>query len=256
MTFRSTRSARLLPAALALLCGQALIPHHAVCQSLSQADDPTHPPFMPEAKPVTRPPLPAIPMPQDRAAESYSIYSQLLPVGALGNPGWPRAMLLLSDTTVSLVPPDEPCLASDAGLSGNSMNPHIAVRAPDEMKQDLDEMLEDFDHRCHERILLTFDAFKLVVPLHLLSPDEQDEFVSTRFDQNAGHEGDRIAARYKGAPGLSSFSQVYFNAHHTRAMVYATGWCGGLCVQSFWVVMEFENGQWKRLTWDTASEMS
>ncbi len=194
--------------------------------------------------------LPAVPMQQDRSSDSYKIYSLLLPVGDLGRPGWPRDMWLLSDTTVALVPPDEPCFQQ--ALDGATMNPHLAIVAPADRQQDLSEMLEDFDRRCHERVQLTQESFNLVVPVRLLDRNEQDSFVRLRFDPNAGLDGDLITAKYKGAPGLSRFSEVYFNAHHTLAMVYASGWCGGTCTQSYWRVMELGDGGWKQLQWRTA----
>jgi hypothetical protein len=195
-------------------------------------------------------------MPQDRADDSYRIYTMLMPVGELGRPGWPRDLWLLSDTTLSLVAPDRNCMPQAANGSEDPMNPHFAVHPPADRVPDFNELLEDFDKRCHERIMLAQDSFPNTMPLRLLTEDEQDEFVSTRWDQNAGEYGDQIAAKYKGAPGISSFSQVYFNSHHTLAMVYATGWCGGLCVQSFWDVLEFKDGQWRRLPWSNTFVMS
>ena len=214
------------------------------------------PPFPTElvSHPNDKPQLPAVPMPQDRAADSYRIYSVLMPVGALGNPGWPRQLWLLADTTLSLVPTDQPCLTHETG--DIDMNPHVAIDAPVDRKQEFAEMLEDFDLRCHERIQLTTESFNLVVPLKLISQTEQDEFVRKRFDPNAGDDGDVLTARYKGAPGLSRFTEVYFNAHHTLAMVYANAWCGGLCVQSYWQVLELKDGSWQKLPWRSTVVMN
>ena len=214
------------------------------------------PPFPADlvSQPNAKQPLPPVPMPQDRAADSYRIYSLLLPVGELANPGWPRDMWLLSDTTISIVPPDQPCLS--VNVDGVDMNPHSAIEVPGERRQDFAEMLEDFDLRCHERLHLTAEAFNLVVPLRLLDQSEQEEFIRLRFDPSGGPDADVITARYKGAPGISRFSEVYFNAHHTLAMVYANGWCGGLCAQSYWQVVELQDGlPWKRLGWRTATVM-
>ena len=271
MMFESTRSASLRAVALATSLGSAFVVSLFVvslapAQSPLQADNappafvpgPSNPaPPYPEdlvSQPNAKPQLPPIPMPQDRAADSYSIYSVLLPVGELADPGWTRDLWLLSDTTVALVPPDQPCLAQEA--EGIDMNPHVAVEPPADRRQDFAELLDDFDRRCHERIHLTSEAFNLVVPLRLLSQTEQEEFVRARFDPNAGMEGDLLTARYKGAPGLSMFSQVYFNAHHTMAMVYASGWCGGLCAQSYWQVLGVEDGSWKRLGWRSATVLN
>ena len=203
----------------------------------------------PAAEKTKTQPLSSIAMPSDRAVDSYRIYSMLMPVGELGNEGWPHDLYLLEDTTVTLVGPDEPCWQSS-----ETMNPHSALSAPAEQAQDLAELLQDFDRHCHERIRLTADGFRLRVPLRLLNEAEQNEFRQTRFSDKAPSE---LKTKYMGAPGLSSFSQIYFNAHHTVAMVYANGWCGGRCAQSFWAVYGLDKtGQWKPLRWNSDILMS
>ena len=261
MTLHSTRSASLCSVALALFVGpffltlasgQSSVPPGFVPGPSNPA-----PPYPDEliSQPDSQTQLPAVPMPQDRAVDSYKIYSQLLPVGELANPGWTRALWLLSDTTVALVPADQPCMPQ--GGPSSEMNPHVAVQPPPDGLQDFAEMLDDFDRRCHERITLTAESFNLVVPLRLLTQTEQDNFILARYDPNAGPDSDVLIAHYKGAPGLSRFSQVYFNAHHTVAMVFESGWCGGLCGQSYWQVLKLEDGSWKRLdTWRSAALMS
>jgi len=260
MTLQSTRSASVRTIALAVFIGSAFVPALAPAQSSPPGFVPgpsnPAPPYPTEliSQPDGEAQLPAVPMPQDRAVDSYRIYSVLLPVGELANPGWSRELWLLSDTTVALVPANQPCLPQSA--DPGSMNPHVALQPPPEGMQDFAELLEDFDRRCHERVHLTAESFNLVVPLRLLTQTEQDDFIRERFDPDAGMEGDLLTARYKGAPGLSRFSEVYFNAHHTVAMVYASGWCGGICAQSFWQVLKFEDGTWKLLGWSSSAIMS
>jgi hypothetical protein len=265
MTLHSARSVSLRAVALAVFIGSVFAPWIASAQS-SQADRsnaqsvtagpdyPFQPPpsDVPQSNPT--PQFPAIPMPPDRAADSYKIYSLLMPVGELNRPSLPRKLWLLADTTIALVPPDQPCAAQD--VDGASVNPHVAIQAPADRQTDFAELLEDFDRKCHERIQLTPEAFTLVVPLQLLTQDEEEVFIRDRFDPAAGIEADLMTAHYKGAPGLSRFSQVYFNAHHTVAMVFANGWCGGMCAQSYWEVLGFEDGAWKRLGWHTSVMMS
>ena len=50
--------------------------------------------------------------------------------------------------------------------------------------------------------------------------------------------------------------QIFFNPHHTRAMVYATQWCGVLSAQGAWIVLELQDGQWRQLRWTTSSWVS
>ena len=134
------------------------------------------------------------------------------------------------------------------------MNPHVALHPTPGQAKDYAELLEDFDLHCHDRVVLTAEPFKLRVPLHVLTKAEQDEFIATRF--GAGKPDASVAAKYKGAPGLSYFSEVYFNAHHTVAMVYGWGWCGGLCGQGFWAVFGLQDGEWKQLRWNSSVVMA
>jgi hypothetical protein len=270
MTFRSTCSSAARRLAACIIFAVTLAPAQGFSSDSQHTPSPSDPPGFIPTPSNPQPPyapgllstdnthilLPAIPMPADRADDSYRIYAQLLPVGELRNQGMPRDLYLLSDTTISLVPPEQGCMPAEINGSADAMNPHFAVHPAADRLQDFNELLEDFDRRCHERVLLTVGSFPNTLPVRLLTELEQDEFISTRWDQNAGEYGDQIAARYKGAPGLSSFSQVYFNAHHTLAMVYATDWCGGLCVQSFWEVFDFKDGAWTRLAWKNDTIMS
>jgi hypothetical protein len=195
-------------------------------------------------------------MPADHASDSYRIYSSLIPLGETGLPGWPHKIWLVADTTIAAVPPDHPCLPPT--LSSNDpafeMNPHMAVHPPRDHMQDYNEILEDFDMHCHDRIALTAEPFHVSTPLRLLSEAEQREFQSTRFGRTPNPT---LQAKYKGAPALYSFSEVYFNHNHTTALVYATSWCGGLCGQGFWIAFALENGLWQTLRgWNSVSWIS
>jgi hypothetical protein len=69
------------------------------------------------------PQLKLVPMPQDRVADSYEIYSQLLPGNQIEWGNAPRSLWLVEDTTKAQ-PPDSPC------ASGGMMNPHKAIQTP------------------------------------------------------------------------------------------------------------------------------
>ena len=130
------------------------------------------------------------------------------------------------------------------------MNPHEDVHPPEDRRQDFQEILEDFDVHCHDRIALDPNAWHLTAPVRLLNADEQAEFRATVALGKARPD------KYKGAPALYGFSEVYFNSSHTVALVYATHFCGGLCGQGFWSAFALENGEWKRLRWEAASWIS
>ena len=197
-------------------------------------------------------PWPAQPMRPDRAEDSYAIYSKLLPLGETAT--WPATFYDIRETTITVVEPNAPCLVSPnqtaIDLAQSRMNPHVAIRPPETDRQDYEEVLADFDSHCHESLTLGQNSWTTKVPVHLLNETEQREFRSTR------HGDSPLANKYKGSPALYAFSQVYFNAHHTVALVYATHWCGGLCGQGFWVAFKRENGGWKQLHWSSSSWIS
>ncbi len=202
----------------------------------------------------TAPSTSTIPMPPDRADDSYRIYSSLLPLGETGGNSWPHDLWLVRDATISAVPADQPCAPPpNADHTFPGMNPHLDVHPPPDQVQDYLEILRDFDVHCHDRIKLDADKWNVKAPIRLLSPEEQKEFESTRF----GPAKDNPAsAKFKGAPALYGFSEVYFNAAHTVALVYATHWCGGLCGQGFWLAFALDDGKWKPLRWAATSWIS
>ena len=196
---------------------------------------------------------PPIPMPQDRAEDSYRIYSML--VGEVGGRGWPHNTLFFADTTVPIVGPDMPCVPQNNLLR---MNPHVAIQPPPDQAQDFAEMLEDFDRHCHDRILLNAGSFKFRAPPRLLTPAEQDEYWRNKAivskPGTTAKEGDTdLAAKYAGAAIITSFSEVFFNAHHTIAMVYSVGLCGDLCGSASWTVLALRDRKWTTLGWNCAA---
>lgn len=201
---------------------------------------------------------PAISMPANRVADSYAIYSSLIPFGETADTGWPHDLWLVKDETITAVADDEPCLPLEKDNKQSfGMNPHITVHPPADRMEDFREILEDFDEHCHEHIQLDPNAWHLSAPVRLLNSKEQAEFMSTRFGHMGQTHDPAIQAKYKGAPALYGFSQVYFNTAHTVALVYATHWCGGLCGQGLWIALALDrNGKWKQLRWAASSWIS
>lgn len=196
---------------------------------------------------------PPISMPADRAAASYQIYSILMPIGETGNPTWPHDLWLIQDTTIALVPVAEPCSPSIKNGQDSEMNPHTAVHPAEEGREDFAEILQDFDGRCHDRIALEANKLKAKVSVRLLNEEGQKEFRRLRSEE---HSDPALASKYKGAPALYAFSEVYFNAHATVALVYATQWCGSLCAQGSWIALALRDGHWHSLNWGSDSWIS
>jgi AcrR family transcriptional regulator len=197
--------------------------------------------------------LKALPMPQDRIAASYDIYSQLLPGDEIEWGNAPRSFWLLEDATKA-EPLDNSC------DTGGMMNPHQAIEAPPARKADFVKVLADFDAHCHESYLLDASKFRLQVPVHLLDEAARRRFVNHvkgyMPPKNNIMQAPPTPDEFKGAAGMHSFTAVYFNRAHTLAMTEIGMYCGGLCGNWRWVVLERRGEQWQVLPWVGMSMMS
>lgn len=185
-------------------------------------------------------------MPQDRVADSYAIYSQLLPGNQIEWGDAPRSQWLVEDTTKA-VPLNNPC------VGGDGMNPHQSINAPQQRQADFAEVLADYDAHCHDRYQLDGSKLRLDLPVRLLDEGARKRYVSGV----AGYippSNDIMRApptpdQFKGAAGMHSFTAVYFNRAHTLAMTQIGMYCGGLCGMWRWVVLEKKDRKWKILPW-------
>ena len=190
--------------------------------------------------------LKPVPMPQDRVADSYEIYSQLLPGNQIEWGNAPRSFWLVEDTTKA-EPPDSPC------VSGGIMNPHKAIQAPQARQAEFAEVLADFDAHCHDRFQLAASKLRVELPVRLLDEEARKRYVSGVSGymppQNNIMQAPPTPDEFKGAAGMHSFTWVYFNSAHTLAMTEIGMYCGGLCGNWRWVVLDHTNGQWHILPW-------
>ena len=172
-----------------------------------------------------------IPMPQDRAADSYAIYSLLMPgapfdsMGSLQSQSW-----AIADTTISI----------------SDMNPAIPpegqLKPPDDHPKRFTEAARDFDARKYQHIQLT-NQFHLSQPYNLLNNSQVDELRRAKTAVDAGSD---LQSKYASYPGVTFFSEVYFSASHNAALVYMNNWCANLCAQGQWIYLEKHNGSWTR----------
>jgi hypothetical protein len=159
------------------------------------------------------------PIPSNRAADSYAIYSLLVPGGASDkiSPSHVRHWSL-ADTTVSI----------------NEMNPAIApdgqLKAPPDNVKAFNEALQDFQVRKYQRFQLEAASFHPRPALTLIG-DQQITDLRNSGDINSG---------------VAFFSAVYFNNTQTAALVYVNNWCANLCAVGQWVYLEKHGGQWVR----------
>lgn len=173
----------------------------------------------------------AIPMPPDRAADSYAIYSLLMPGESFSSmsPEQNRRWAI-ADTTVTIA----------------DMNPAVPPQGqlqppPDNVKA-FHQAVRDFEARKYERIQLT-ENFQLDHPYKLFNADQVDEF---RRARSTVHADSNLQSKYSGYPGITFFSQVFFNAGHTAALVYMNNWCANLCAAGQWFYLEKHGGNWVR----------
>jgi hypothetical protein len=140
------------------------------------------------------------------------------------------------------------------------MNPHEAIQAPEPRQTDFAEALADFDAHCHDRYLIDASQFHLKLPVRLLDEEARKRFVSHVAGymppQNNIMQAPPTPDEFRGAAGMHSFTAVYFNRAHTLAMTEIGMYCGGLCGNWRWVVLERKNGQWQTLPWVRMSTIS
>jgi hypothetical protein len=174
---------------------------------------------------------PAPPHPDSRVQDSYAIYSLLLPGQLWQNMDSSRTQTwAIAGTTVSAADID-PALA-----------PEAALKAPPDHPQWFQGAVQDYNARKSRRLPL-IRAFQTDRPYVLLTPSEVEEFKSLRTSMDANST---LKEKYSGIPGITYFSEVYFNPARTGALVYMLNWCGNLCSQAEWTYLDKENGQWVR----------
>jgi hypothetical protein len=191
-----------------------------------------------------------------RSNDSYLIYSELLRQDSLSETQ-PVKLVLVDDTTTALVKQNDTCSGGD--IWGMGLNPHSSsVKPPPGHEQDWKDMLEDFDQRCHERVSLNADTFKLETSVRTVSAAQRKLYMDSTnmmYVQNkdrkfveAGqqHSAEEFAqmADFSNANAIFRLSEVYFNAHHNVAMVYFDK-MRGQSSYGGWKVFEFHLGRWE-----------
>ena len=179
-----------------------------------------------------------MPMQPDRNKDSYVIYSLLLESGPVEWRNSSRSQWLIEDTT-NAMPLDVPCRTSSESDT-LMMSPHFAVKAPEDRQAEWNEVLADYDQHCHDVFQLDRDSFMTKLPVHLVNTDEKQRFMKDPI---------KPPAEFANGAGLHRFTEVFFNANHTLALVEEDKWCGNRCGQWTWMVLERRKDRWKVLPW-------
>jgi hypothetical protein len=191
----------------------------------------------PQATPNRKAPMPtgpegAIPMPADRADDSYAIYSRLMPGEEFArmapelNAHWAIAEITVNEDDRN------PAVA-----------PQTQLKPPPENPRGFEEAVQDYEANKSARIELTKSPFHLDHDFSLLPPQQ---VAALRAAKSGPQVTSQARAQWAGYPGITFFSEVYFDAKHRAALVYMNDWCAQLCAAGTWVYLEKQGGQWVR----------
>uniref|UniRef100_A0A372ILZ6 Uncharacterized protein n=2 Tax=Paracidobacterium acidisoli TaxID=2303751 RepID=A0A372ILZ6_9BACT len=171
-------------------------------------------------------------MPSDRAQDSYQIYSMLLP-------GEPFAQMSAQQTQRWAI--------AKITINYEDMNPRIEpeaqLKAPPESLRAWRETVHDYQVNKYIRVQLTNEPIRVNHSFTLLYPPEVSELRQAKSSTTADMA---IQTKWAAYPGVTFFSEVYFNPKHTSALVYMNNWCASLCQAGTWVYLEKQNGSWVR----------
>lgn len=200
-------------------------------------------------------------LPRARARVSRGVYSEILKSleGRLQAPAGPW---LIADLSLRLENSDLPCqpIRNDPSLqrgeqTNDPMNPHQAIIAPQGRERDFHELLDDYDHHCHDLIEFSPSDFGREVRIELLDEEQQRELTPPYEPYEPPHPDPNTIwlpappvppkpkSKYADAAGFVQFGEVFFNRRHTVAMVLARD--GGV----HWTVLEKREGVWTTLSW-------
>jgi hypothetical protein len=172
------------------------------------------------------------PIPAKRAADSYAIYSLLMP-------GQPFSSMSPSQTARWAI--------ADETVNITDMNPAIPpdgqLTPPPDNPEGFKEALGDYQARKYERFRLEANRFHLSHAFSLLNQEQVSELREARSSTTASSE---LKVEYAGYPGVTFFSAVYYNQARTAALVFMNNWCANLCAAGKWVYLEKRDGQWVR----------
>jgi hypothetical protein len=112
---------------------------------------------------------------------------------------------------------------------------------PEPIKPEWREVLEDYRRQNAKRRIIE-PRLQIDLPHQLLSKDALRAFLPE--DKRGSME--LFDRTYPGAGGYLTLSAVGFSADRSRAMLYVSHFCGGLCGSGWFSFFEKINGRWQR----------
>jgi len=174
----------------------------------------------------------AIPMPDDRAEDSYAIYSTLMPGQTFGS-----------------MAPDQNARWAIAQITVNELDRNPAVppqgqlKPPPDNPKGFEEVVGDYESNKYVRVRLEENDFHLGHPFSLLRPDD---VAALRASKTAAQVSSETQSQWAGYPRVTYFSEVYFDTKHHAALVFMNDWCAHLCSSGSWIYLEKRGGHWER----------
>ncbi|MGC2637292.1 MAG: hypothetical protein WA294_08925 [Acidobacteriaceae bacterium] len=169
-------------------------------------------------------------MPSDRADDSYAIYSMLTPGAELTG-----------------MPPEHTQQWAVAAITVNENDRNPAVPPQGQLKPPPDnprgfaEAVADYEMNKNIRVALTKRPFHIDHAFALLSPDQVEDL---RAAKSSAIASSATQSQWAGFPGVTYFSEVYFDTKHAAALVYRNDWCTNLCSAGSWIYLEKHGGHW------------
>jgi hypothetical protein len=174
------------------------------------------------------------PIPTDRRADAYAVYSAVLTRPSLNHPDTGSRYLIAGTTGIA-----------------QEGHPDACFDLPRAYASSVREILADAA-RFRDRAFRLERAFSIPKRYELLTPAEAASFMDPRRNPP-----DRaLQERFAGATDLITLGNVYFNSSRTVAAVKMFAWCGRLCGQGTWRVLQKENGEWKDRDWVSCTRLA
>jgi len=171
----------------------------------------------------------ASPVPADRRADTYAVYSAIMAHPSLSHP-------------------DNNEKYAIAELSGalSETDPGSCIVVPESHRAAFAELKADRSghHEDHYRLERAFNSPK---PYELLTEDQAKQFLAAR----SGRIQITVEAEpFPGAIDLITLGNVYFDRKRTMAAVYTSAYCGSLCGLWMWhVFVKNGKGGWDEQRW-------
>jgi hypothetical protein len=177
--------------------------------------------------------LPGQPVPAERRADTYAVYSAVMANPRLSHPNENKKYLI-----------------EETSGYPNLDNSDIerCIRAPAAYRENFTELLADRVMQQASRYQLE-RAFQMDRPYELLTKEQAKDFGSARGVSRRPKEEENL---FRGATDLITLGNVYFDRKRNLAIVYTWAWCGSLCGLGTWrVFIRNPKGQWDEQNWIT-----